>query len=266
MTIGTHFQNESIRKYTAIFATLLNEVYLSRTDGTNPKVQYFKVPVSYGPREKFLAMTKQKPDGKIQAIQLPRMSFQITGMTPDPTRKFSRNNKYHFGGVTINEGAPWNIDFQLSIMTKSDLDAQKIVEQILWYFQPDWTVEARLFPELEDRTWKIPIVFNDVSMEDIYDGDFTVRRALTWQMNFTMKAWLFGPIHEKKLIKRINITTGMNFQGEGSPISNIMIQPGLTANGQPTSDLSESIPYQEIEETDNWDFVEVVTDVYPEEG
>lgn len=264
MTIGTFFQHENIRKYKAIFATLFNDIYVARTDGTNPKAQYFKVPISYGPREKFLAMTQQKPDGKIKAIQLPRMSFQITGMEFDATRKMNRRNKYHDNETTIAEGAPWNIQFELSIITKSDLDATNIVEQILSYFQPDWTVETKLFAEL-DRTWDIPIVYNDISQEDIYNGNFEERRALTWTINFTMKAWLFGPIRDKKLIKRINITTGMNFNNT-DPISNVMIQPGLTANGEPTTVLSESIPYQEINEEDDWAFIEVSTDVYPEEG
>lgn len=255
----THFQNELLRKYVILFGTLFNNIYITRDSSTATKVQNFKVPVAYGPREKYLAMVKQKPESKVKAIQLPIMSFEISGMQPDPERRFLRKNVYRSGDVDSFEPAPWNISFTLNIMTKTDFDASKIVEQCLYYFNPDWTVAAQLI-DGNERTWDITTVFNDVSHQDVYEGDFTQRRALTWQINFTMKAWLHGPVLDKKRIKFIRINTHLGDLNGSTIDESTTIQPGLTANGQPTTDITQTIPYQQIEMEDNWDFIVQFTD------
>src|SRR5690606_24838247 len=127
LMFANNFQHELMRKYVILFGTLFNNVHVTRDSSSTTKVQNFKVPIAYSPREKMLAMVKQKPDAKIKAIQLPLMSFEITGMSQDPDRRFNRNNKYKEGDQILFEPAPWNINFQLNIMSKSDLDATKIL-------------------------------------------------------------------------------------------------------------------------------------------
>lgn len=255
----THFQNELIRKYVILFGTLFNNIYITRDSSTAEKVQNFKVPIAYAPREKYLAMTSQKPEHKSKAIQLPAMSFEITGMQQDPSRRFLRKNVYHSSGRNTFEPAPWDIEFQLNIMTKTDFDASKIVEQCLYYFNPDWTVSAQLIEGIE-RSWDISIVYNSVTHQDVYEGDFTQRRALIWSINFTMKAWLHGPVSERKRIKFIKINTRVGDVNSSNLDESTTIQPGLTANGEPTTDINETVPYQDIEMTDNWDYIIQFTD------
>jgi len=248
---ATEFYHELMTKYVAIFGSLFNNVKISRTDRVTAKLQNFKVPISYGPREKFLAMVQQKPDAKKAAIQLPRMSFEITSVEYDPTRKFQRTQSQKTNEQIAFEPTPFNIGFQLSILAKTTTDALKIVEQILPYFNPDWTVTAQLIPEL-DRTWDIPIVRTGQSQQDVYEGDFLTRRAVTWMLDFEMRAWLHGPTQTKKVIKFIKVNTYGTMDMTADPNNVITIQPGLTANGQPTTDIDQTIDYLLIDEDDDW--------------
>jgi len=254
--LGYDFRYELIRKYVAVFGTLFRDVNIFRDDNSKVNAQMIKVPISYGPREKFLAMVKQKPDSKRVAINLPRMAFQIVGMDYDPERRFPRNDKFYNPKTReiIYELSPWNINFELYIMAKSQMDMTKIAEQVLYFFNPDWTVTVQLLEDI-DRTWDVPIIHNGtVSIEDVYEGSFDERRMLIWTISFTMKTWLLGPLMEKKQIKFISINT-FNGLDSTAPAETTTIQPGMTANGEPTTDPSKTIPYQEINEDDNWDYI-----------
>jgi hypothetical protein len=256
MTIGTHFQHDLIAKYVSVFGTIFNDIYIARSDGTDPKKQFFKVPISYAPREKYWAMLKQKPDGKTKAIQLPRMAFEITGLQYDPTGRGVSRSKYR--GVNENKilhPAPWNINFQLNIIAKTDSDALAIVEQILIYFQPEVTLTIRAISEVDQIEEDVPIVYNGISHQDTYEGsDFQTRRALTWSIDFTMKAWLYGPKQTRKVIKHIEVNTHLGPYGS-NPTHQVTIQPGLTEDGDPTTDINETIPFADINETDNWAYI-----------
>lgn len=260
--IGRYFRHDLIRKYVSIFGTLFNDIYIQRDGDTTEKDQFFKVPIAFAPREKFLAMMMQKPAEKKRAMILPRMSFEITGMQFDPQRKMNRNNRYHEKGRMFHELVPWNINFQLNIMAKSYKDAMAIVEQILVYFQPDWTVDMKIDPDME-RTQHIPIVLAGVSHTDSYENDFRERRVLIWTLDFVMKAYLIGPISTAKVIKHIEI----NMRPDKSNYrTSIEIQPGMTADGEPTTDINESIPWQDIEEEDNWDYIITIEDKVDDSG
>ena len=249
------FQHDLIRKYVVLFGTLFNNIHISRDSSSETRVQSFKVPVAYGPREKFLAMVSQKPGSKIKAIQLPLMSFEITGMQQDPTRRFLRKDRYKEGNNAAFEPAPWNITFQLNILSKSDHDASKILEQALYYFNPDWTVSAMLIEGMQ-RTWDVSVVYDNVSKQDIYEGDFTQRRSLIWSVDFTLKGWLHGPVNEPKVIKFIKVNTHAGMPEVSTvPVQVSTIQPGLTAEGEPTTDIEQTIPYSEIQFDDNWDYI-----------
>ena len=250
----TPFQHELIWKYCVVFGTFFNDITIWRTDGTNPEAQKFKVPIEFAPREKFLAMTDAKPGDKKRAIQLPRMSYEFTGMSFDTSRKVERRNEIAIGNKKILRGAPWNFNFQLNIMTKNLLDATKIAEQVLFMFQPDYTVDVKLLNGF-DHIDRISTDFNDVSHEDEWEGDFGRTRRTVWVLNFTMKGWLYGPIDEGKRIKKIDLDFHPS-DARDSSFEEIIIIPGLTANGEPTTDPAQTIPYQQIEPDDNYGIIE----------
>lgn len=249
-----HFEHQLIWKYCVVFGTFFNDIYIQRGDATTPDMQKFKVPIEFGPREKFLAMTNAKPtDEKRHAIQLPRMSFELTQMQFDPTRKIQRQKLISDRGRLILRGAPWNLTFKLSIMTKNMLDATKIAEQVLFMFQPDFTVDVKLINGF-DHIDRITTDFAGVQHSDLYEGDFQTLRTTVWEMDFVMKAWLYGPVDDGKQIKKVDITFHPSIE-RGSAYEELVVVPGLTPEGEPTTDPSQSIPYQEIEEDDNYGII-----------
>ena len=142
----------------------------------------------------------------------------------------------------------------------------KIIEQILPYFTPDWTVTAQLIPEMEIKH-DIPVILNRVNLDDVYDGNFTQRRSMVWTLDFTLKGYLYGPVKSTKVIKYSNtqiyvpeLVDGVLDTANATPVSVIHIQPGLMANGQPTSNSAESIAVSDIVATDDFGFVIDITD------
>ena len=259
----------SIRKYVTLFGSLFSDIAITRTDAAGNVTSLIKVPITYGPKEKMLARVNQDPNIDRQtAIILPVMSFEMEAFEYDGNRKLQTTNriavidpddkaknKYQFNPV------PYNIKFKLSILVKNAEDGSKIVEQILPFFTPDWTTTVHLIPEM-NVVMDIPLILNNVVLEDVYDGDFKDRRALTWVLDFTMKAYIYGPVKATKIIKYANteffVATMDNIidaVGNSNPAAYITVQPGLTANGQPTSNASLSIPVANIVASDSYGFV-----------
>ena len=229
---GNHFYNETTRRYVAVFGTMFNDIEISRKTGSTT-TQQMKVPINYAPMQKILARIDQNLQNNAPAITLPRMSFEMTGMTYAPDRKLTSVTKLVTG---VSDGtktsmfapAPYDIEFQLNIMTKYNEDGTKIIEQILPFFKPDCTVSVKLIDEL-GTYFDIPIVLNSVSQEDTYEGDFESRRALIWTLNFTMKGYFFGPVSTKKQITFVDVDL--------SPVPELSVgQPG----GQDGSQISVS--------------------------
>ena len=200
----TPFEHQLILKYIVVFGTLFNDIVIQRGSESDPDIQKFKVPIEFGPREKMLAMTTAKPtDLKRKAMQLPRMSYEMTGMSFDSTRKMIRTNEIRRSGKTFLRGAPWNINFQLNIITKNMLDATKIAEQILFMFQPDYPVDVKLLKDI-DHIDRIAIDFAGIQHQDEYEGDFETVRRTVWTLDFVMHAWLYGPIsNQSGQIKKV---------------------------------------------------------------
>lgn len=250
----TPFEHQLIRKYIVVFGTFFNDVIIQRGDVATPDMQRFKVPIEFGPREKFLAMTNAKPtDEKKRAIQLPRMSYEMTGMSFDAARKMERKNIINDGGKVTLRGAPWNINFRLSIISKNMFDATKIVEQVLFMFQPDYTVDVKLLKNFDHKD-RISTDYAGVSHQDEYEGDFDKVRRTIWEVDFIMKAWLYGPIEEAKQIKYIDVSFHPDINPDSS-YEQLIVIPGLTADGEPTTDPAQTIPYQDIEEDDNYGII-----------
>jgi hypothetical protein len=210
--LGTYFYHEILRKTVISFGTLFNEVHIQKEDKSGKTISDIKVPLAYGPRSKFLAKIEQQQElAKATAITLPRMSFEMTSLSYDPTRKTSVTKT--FKAVDDKDRVkkvflpvPYNVGFELNIMTKLNDDALQIVEQILPFFQPSFNITVDLINSIGEKR-DIPIVLENISFTDEYEGDFSSRRVLTYTLNFVAKTYLFGPIAESTdgLIRKVQV-------------------------------------------------------------
>ena len=210
--LGQQFYHETIRKMVVTFGTIFNNINLVRKDNNGNIVQKMKVPLAYGPKQKFLVRLDQDAnlDSKV-AITLPRIGFEIGSLTYDSTRKLNRVQKFKkVKSSNSNQldsqfmPVPYNLDFELYAMAKQSDDALQIVEQILPYFQPDYTVTINDMADMGIKR-DVPIVLNSISYEDNYRGDFAERRAIIYTLTFTAKFYLYGPVTSDKVIKTVQV-------------------------------------------------------------
>jgi len=267
--LSSPFYNSLFKKYVVVFGTIFNNIMIERVNEAGVLEQSFKVPIAYGPREKFLARIEDNPDASAStAIRLPRMAFEITSINYDPSRKLQTINKIssrkELNGVNtykkVYNPVPYNLGFRLDIMVKTMEDGLRIVEQILPYFTPEWTVSARLLADYDNVT-DIPIVLDNVEIDDSYASDFTIRRVLTFSLTFTMKCYFYGPITESKLIKIADVRLYADTTANTGVVTTT-VRPGLTIDGSPTNDPELSVALSEIDETDSYGFIVTVSDNY----
>ena len=210
--LGQQFYHETIRKIVISFGTMFNDIQLVRKDNSGAIIQTMKVPLAYGPREKFLVRLREDADlTKQVAITLPRIGFEIKNLAYDATRKMSRVQRFKkVKGANTKQldtqymPVPYNLEFELYIMAKQSDDSLQIVEQILPYFQPDYALTINDMSDM-GITRDVPIVLNSIAYEDSYDGDFTTRRALIYTLSFTTKFYLYGPVTSAKVIKTVQV-------------------------------------------------------------
>jgi len=258
---GHTFYNGSIRRYVTVFGTLFNDIYLNRPDPTHNQIQTVKVPVTYGPKEKVLArLTADPAINRKTSVVLPIISFEITDISYDGSRKLNTIGKRYKKDIDDPNKmlyqynpVPYNINFSLSVLVKNTDDGTRIVEQILPFFTPEWTVTVNMIPDM-DVTMDIPIVLNDVRVSDNYEGDFETRRSLEWNMTFTLKGYLYGPIHKAGIIKFANSSI-FNSLSSNTELSNITVGPGLLANGSPTTSSELTISRDLIYPDDDFGYI-----------
>jgi hypothetical protein len=215
---GGHFYHGTIRKIVSVFGTLFNNINVVRKDGSGNVVNITRVPLAYGPRQKFLARIDEQPnlDADKVAIKLPRMSFEISGLIYDTAIKTNRTYTIPLDQITNNNTsikdvvrnyAPYRLSFQLSIIAKNQDDALQCLEQILPHFQPEYTVTIKDLDTYTNTT-DVPFVLTGVTMSDEYDGEFTQRRAIIYTLDFETKLRFYGPVTQKKVIKAMDIDLG----------------------------------------------------------
>ena len=210
--LGQQFYHETTRKVVVAFGTLFNGITLVRKDNSGTIQQSMKVPLAYGPRQKYLVRLADDPDlSKSTAVTLPRIGFEIAGISYDPARKLQRVQKFKkVKGAKASQldtqfmPVPYNIDFELYILSKQSDDALQIVEQILPYFQPDYTVTINDNTDMGIKR-DVPVVLNSIAYEDDYQGDFASRRAIIYTLSFTAKFYLYGPVTSSKVIKTVQV-------------------------------------------------------------
>ena len=209
--LGTYFYHEIIRKTIISFGTLFNQIHIVHKDSNDENISKIRVPLAYGPTQKFLARLEQQPNlNKAVQITLPRMSFEMTSIQYDSSRKSSVTQSFKtLDGQNIKKvylPVPYNIGFELNILTKLNDDALQIVEQILPYFQPGFNLTIDLVDSIGEQR-DVPMVLENISFQDDYEGDFSTRRALIYTLSFTAKTYLFGPIAESSegLIRKVQV-------------------------------------------------------------
>lgn len=197
------FYHAITRKIIVAFGSLFSDIRIQRKKDGEVE-QTISVPIAYAPKEKWIVRIEQDPTLENHVYTtLPRLSFEITGMSYDASRKTNRMNYITCGdGTNLSKTyapVPYNIDISLYSLTKTQEDALQIVEQILPYFTPEFTVSLKAIPE-SNIVMDVPIILESVSIQDDYDGDFNQRRFVTYTMNFTLKANFYGPVIDGKLI------------------------------------------------------------------
>ena len=210
--LGQQFYHESIRKVIIAFGTTFNNIQLVRKDNDGNIKQAMKVPLAYGPKQKWLARLNEDADlSKTVAITLPRIGFEIQNLSYDPNRKLNRVQKFKKVKGTNDDRldtqympVPYNLSIQLYVMAKESDDSLQIIEQILPYFQPDYTLTINDMADMGIKR-DVPIVLNSVAYEDNYQGDFETRRALIYTLDFTAKFYLYGPVTSQAVIKTVQV-------------------------------------------------------------
>lgn len=260
---GHTFYHKSIRKYVTLFGTLFNDVYINRTLTNNTPAETLKIPITYGPKNKALLRLDSDPLlNRPFEINVPRMAFELTGMSYDPSRKLITTNKGYAKANELNNGikyiynpVPYNLDFSLYITVKNAEDGTRILEQILPFFTPEWTTTINLISDMDVKL-DIPTIIGSVTSEDTYEGGAEERRIIIWTLNFTMKGYLFGPV--KKPVGEIIKLAKVNFFPDSSSNNSgkfVNIYPGMLANGTPTSNASLTVDKSLIDADDDWAYI-----------
>ena len=208
-----YFYNEIFRSVIIAFGSLFNDIEVRHENSQDEVESIIKVPLAYGPTQKFLARMKQESElNRPTQITLPRMSFEFTNLQYDPTRKSTKNQTFITSAPDgtdvkrVYSPVPYNMTIVLSIYTKLNDDMLQIVEQILPYFQPTYNLGIKFLGNLNEIR-DVPIVLDNITMEDDYEGTFETRRALIYTLTFTAKTYLFGPVTDVTgdIIKKVTV-------------------------------------------------------------
>jgi hypothetical protein len=271
---GQQYYHGTIRKYIIAFGNLFNDIVISRLNTAGARIQSIAVPLAYGPKEKFLVRLRQDPNlDQAVAITLPRMGFEIQSMAYAPQRKLSSTLK----NVTVKNTdddrmntqyvpVPYDLNILLSIFVTNADDGAQILEQILPYFRPEFTTNIRLIPEM-NITVDTPVVLQDVSIEDTYEGDFDTRRALTYNLTFNMKAYIYGPVQNSGIIKRAVTNFFGDTPADSAQIERLTVTPAQYANGSPltspSANSSLSVATSAISANSDYGFAtDITTDTF----
>ena len=210
--LGQQFYHETIRKMVVSFGTIFNNIQIVRKNNAGATIQAMKVPLAYGPKAKFLTRIREDASlNKATAITLPRLAFEISSISYDSSRKLNRVTRIKKtsgkGNTKLDSQfmpVPYNIDFSLFVMSKSGDDALQIIEQILPFFQPEYTITVNDNLDMKQKR-DVPIVLTGIDYEDNYEGDFITRRAIIYTLSFTAKFYLYGPVTSTSVIKQVQV-------------------------------------------------------------
>lgn len=274
--LGRYHYHQIFRKSIIAFGTVFNNLVIKRKspDRSNPEaLESYKVPVMYGPYQKFLAMIAGEPTPERAGTQisLPRISFEIKGLNYDVGRKLTPTQFTRTippAGSAAEESkqpaqyaqfvpVPYNLEVELNILSKNQDDGLQILEQILPHFHPSLNVSIVVIDETREER-DIAIVLNGVGYQDDYEGDYTTRRTLIWTLNFTVKTYLFGPLDLQKDIRKVKIDYR----------SDIVRRPAEIRYSAEVKSLEEPpVPRDEVNPANEaWTYVETFQDIYSDDN
>jgi len=247
--LDNRFYWGTIRKSIVAFGNMFNNITIQRTNTDGEVVQLQRVPLSYSPKQKFLAKIRQQPsvDSTNFQVILPRMGFEMISLDYDPNRKISPMQQSRTINSSTSASAqyaptPYNVSLLLYIYAKNQDDGLQIIEQILPYFNPDYNLTMKAIPELDIKN-DLPILLNSIGFQDDYEGDMTTRRAIIWTLSFVMKLNFYGPINKQGIINKVNANTFRD-----SALTNQL--QSITVQG--TGDLANTIPIGNVQYLDTF--------------
>jgi len=211
--MGSYFYNKHVRTSVAVFGSLFDDIHVLRTQTDGKVLSQVKVPLSYAPKRNFIERLEEMSQGEEAerriAIKLPRMSFEIIGMVYDAQRQLPKLNNFTIQSTTDTKrkmytGTPYIITFQLNVYAKTQDDALQIVEQVIPYFAPQYTVSVKPFSDYPEYKEDIPITMTGVDFQDDYEGPIEQRRTIIYTLNFDMKMMFYGPSVEGSIIREVN--------------------------------------------------------------
>lgn len=252
-----YFYHQRLRKSVAVFGTIFNNIYVLRKDSNDQVISQVKVPLAYAPRMKYIQRIREnlslENDTKV-AIKLPRMSFEITSIAYNSQRKLPKLNNFSKPLVSPNTQknkfftpAPYTIGFQLNIYARTQDDALQIVEQILPYFNPQYTLTIKPFSDTPDVKEDVPVTIQSVSFSDDFEGALEERRTIIYTLEFSMEINFYGPINSNDIIRQAKATVheAINFVEETDPkLQEIEVTPD-PADANPADDFGFNVVTRE---------------------
>jgi len=251
MLRSPHFYHRTIRKIVVAFGTVFNDIQLIRFDkNKNPK-EKFIVPLSYGSKEKYLTRINSDPNlTKSMAITVPRMSFNMNNISYDSSRKQVSTIKNFAKGATLQTvrsqfvPVPYNFDFSLSIYVRNTEDGTQILEQILPFFTPDFTLTVNFIPEMQQK-YDMPIILNSVSSEIDYEGDMSTTRLITWDLDFTVKSYIWPSVSSGSYIRSANTNILISENPLSSSANSSNVSSVVTKPNPENADIDDEFGFSE---------------------
>ncbi len=229
--LGTTYYHETIRKYVAIFGTLFNDINIQRRNSAGIITEQIKVPIAYEAKDKLLLRMRGVQAERSVSTTLPRMGFSMTAITYDGTRKLNTLGQVYAANTAASSSTlmkqynpvPYNFDFTLGAMVDNSEDGAQIFEQIVPFFTPEFNVTVNLIPSMNIKP-DIGIILNDVTVEDTYEGEFTLRREIVWTLGFTLKGFIYPDVKSGSVVKTVHVNLRMPGDNETPPPEYVILE------------------------------------------
>ena len=237
--LGITYYHQTIRKYVAVFGTLFNDINVVRRDASDVIKEQIKVPIAYSPRDRWILRLRRargvSGTDEAVAMSLPRMGFDLTGITYDGTRKLNTLGQVYSANTVAGTSTlmkqynpvPYNFDFSLYSMVSNAEDGAQIFEQIVPFFTPEFTVTVNLIPSMNIAP-DVTMVLNGVTIEDNYQGDFQSTREIIWTLTFTMKGYVYPDVKTGSVVKTVIVNLRMPGDSEIPPAEYIILEDSTT--------------------------------------
>ena len=237
--LGITYYHQTIRKYVAVFGTLFNDINVVRRDASDVIKEQIKVPIAYSPRDRWILRLRRargvSGTDEAVAMSLPRMGFDLTGITYDGTRKLNTLGQVYSANTAAGTSTlmkqynpvPYNFDFSLYSMVSNAEDGAQIFEQIVPFFTPEFTVTVNLIPSMNIAP-DVTMVMNGVTIEDNYEGDFQATREIIWTLTFTMKGYIYPDVKTGSVVKTVIVNLRIPGANEIPPAEYIILEDSTT--------------------------------------